>query len=355
MDSASRPGISYPTYQQRHEGKRDDFIASIKSVGAPSALSALDSLDAAMWLLSLGKLSQSLFLLCQAIEVGLKAVLEEIDPLLTQDQIEWALAKTLVRDKIERHRLGRAITKYVDDGAYDPRRTCGLLEAHSRVSEMIELSPGKKRIEDLNKLRNQIAHHGGKSEQRPDYLDAVLNVAVPFLDHFYEKGYGLALADFLYQDVRRELEIARTYLNQAKKGAGGDVAWALVTFSAALHHAVVLGVGAQLFDHEGWAIDVGDKWFEVVEGHFRAAENKGWDVIGRGAFMRCVICGEECVVGIGDRQPNAAVEVYEAEALDCPSCGLFIDPSHSELARIHYGPITEERVGPQAWQREIPR
>src|SRR6478672_5957031 len=87
--------ISYPRYQDKHFGKRKDFIDKICQQTNRSALSALDSLEASLWLMSGGRTSQALSLFHHTVEIAFKGLLEEIDVLLTIDKLNYDLAKAV--------------------------------------------------------------------------------------------------------------------------------------------------------------------------------------------------------------------------------------------------------------------
>lgn len=164
---------NYPRYETLHYGKREDFRAAIAMTGSPSATSALEAVDASLWVLGGGMIAQALFLAHHAVEIALKGLLEEISVLLTLDRLEYDLAKGLARERLAAHRLGRLITKFADPEHYDPDRTCGLVDAYSRVREMVSVATTRGAIESLNKLRNEIVHHGGVPANDFAYLDTI--------------------------------------------------------------------------------------------------------------------------------------------------------------------------------------
>jgi hypothetical protein len=349
--------LDYPTYETPHYGKQEDFKKGIRKCESPSALSALESLEASLWLLSGNMASQALFLLHHTIEVAFKGLLEEIDVLLTLDSLEYDLAKGLVWERVRGHRLGKVITKHADPENYDPTRTCRFEEAYRRVNEMITFnSVSNGQVKKLNKMRNAIVHYGGRDQDAFDYLDSILNIALPWLREFYEKGYGLSLDDLVFRPVARELDVARQYINLAKTDTGLPRAEIMHPFQCQFHLNLIVGTGHLLFDPKGWQRDLDDWKGELYTAHRERADEKGWETIGEGAHMPCVICGEDgCIVAISDAFYHGGVETYCAVALDCPSCDLYIDKSYKELARLHYGPITKERLGAAAWETEVPR
>jgi len=45
----------------------------------------------------------------------------------------------------------------------------------------------------LNRERNEIMHYGGNAERQFEYVDVILNTALPILKEFYSKAYALDL------------------------------------------------------------------------------------------------------------------------------------------------------------------
>jgi len=76
-------------------------------------------------------------------------------------------------------------------------------------------------------------------------------------------------------------------------------------------------------------------------------------VIGEKQQADCVVCGKPCIIAVGEPYEFHGQRAYDPVALYCPTCGLHWEPEHKELVRLHYGPITKERFGEEAWQQEI--
>jgi len=347
----------YPRHETPNYGKKEEFLAAIVATRSPSAQSALQALDATLWVLAGGMVSQALFLVHHAVEIALKGLLEEISVLLTLDRLDYDLAKGLARQRVSAHRLGHAITRFADPDQYDPDRTCGLMDAFSRVKEMIPFGTTRGAVESLNKLRNEVVHHGGVPKDNFAYLDAILNVALPLLGELYSRGYNLHLRDWILAPLARELEVARQYVGLAKVNQALPRTMILHTFQRRYFADAVVGVGNLLFTASGEQRDV-DEWMEDVNRAARTqAESKGWDIIGETADTDCIICGAtRCIVAITPPpRLESGREVYDPIALHCPACDLLLEPTHRELARLHYGPISEDRLGPEAWAKEVPR
>jgi hypothetical protein len=183
-----------------------------------------------------------------------------------------------------------------------------------------------------------------------------LNTALPTLEEFYRKAYDLNLSDMLFYPLARELSIVRRYIGVAKEDTALPRIGILITFRWQYFRDAIVGSGNLLYDPDGWLRDIDEWQYELNSVARTPAEQRGWDIIGEGADTRCIICGESrCIVAISEPNECEGEEVYYAEALHCPSCGLYIDRSHGMLAKLHDGPITRERIGPEAWENEIPR
>jgi hypothetical protein len=348
---------NYPEYESPHYGKRQEFLKNLQKYGGSSALSSLDSLEAALWLLSVNKESQALFLLHHTLEVAFKSLLEEINVLLVLDSLDYELAKGLAWEKMRNHRLGNVITKHADVESYAPNRTCGFDEAYRRIKEMITFdSISRHQVGEFNKMRNRIVHYGGSDQDSFDYVDAILNVALPWLQEFFEKGYSLSLDDFIFRPVAREILVARQYANLCKTDVSLPRTGITQTFQKKFHNYLVIGSANILFDADGWLRNTDDWKYELYSANRRKLERIGWDLLGEGADTDCIICGESgCLVAVSERHYQDAEEVFYADAIHCPSCGLHIDKDQKALARLHYGPITKERLGDKAWEDDVPR
>jgi len=330
-------------------------VKRVTDLGSPTAKSALDSLNAALWLLSVGSYSQALFLFHHTIEVALKGLLDEVHVLLSARDFKYELAKWVLKERLQAHRLGRRLDPLGPD-SYDPDRTCTFEEAWKRVGELLTLQHvDSARLRQLNKLRNEIAHHGGEDERGLEYLDAILRTALPTLREFYRQAYdGLDLDDYLFAPVARELRVAAEYLSLAKDGLAPRTK-ILDTFGRRFHADLIIGRANLLFDAEGSERDLWEWQHELVKACRNEAEKKWGDVLDESAALDCVICNEGGIIVAVSGEPLMAGDekYYDVVALHCPPCGLFLPPSHKDLARLHYGPITERRVGSEVWKRSI--
>jgi hypothetical protein len=75
------------------DGRREQLWRQIQSQNTPTALSALDALDAAFLLLSFGRLAQAVFLFHHSAELAMKGLLESVHIVLTADRPDYELLK----------------------------------------------------------------------------------------------------------------------------------------------------------------------------------------------------------------------------------------------------------------------
>ena len=85
--------------------------------------------------------------------------------------------------------------------------------------------------------------------------------------------------------------------------------------------------------------------------------NERGHLLGEG-LLNCRICGEMgIIVGIEDEEEYVldGKRAVDPCSLLCASCGLNLPREYKVLAKLHFGPITDEMVGDEAWEKEIPR
>lgn len=349
--------MNYPVYQERHYGKKAEFLAKVREFGTPGAIGALETLDAALLLLAWGRQApQALVLFHQTIELAMKAFLEEIHVLLVLQEINFDLAKALAKDRLQKHRLGSKLENFIDPENYDPQKTCLFDDAYRRVSQLITFeSLDEKKAKRINKCRNAIAHYGGKEGEKANYLDLILNVAVPWLDEFYRKAYEVELADYVFAPHLRELVVAGEYMRLSKADTTLPLSHVLKPYAHRFLEGFVIGESNLLFDNEGDMRDVSEWEQENFKARLEQMDSQ-WSkhgVIGEKQGIPCVICGKPCVVAIGERLEIEGEPAYVPVAISCPGCGLHLEPAQKELVRLHYGPITRERFGEKIWCEEI--
>jgi hypothetical protein len=173
-------------------GRREHLWRQIQCQNAPTALSALDALDAAFLLFSFGQLAQAvfLFLFHHSIELAMKGFLESLHIILTADRLDYELLKWIARERIQKHPLAHSIQFRDDPSSSDPKKTCNFEETLRRVDEILVLPKELTGVLiELNNLRNKIVHFGDKDLDELDCATAILKQAWPFLKHFYARAY----------------------------------------------------------------------------------------------------------------------------------------------------------------------
>lgn len=346
--------MNFPRHEDLNYGLQAEFLKKVREFGTAGAGAALETLDAAMLLLAWGKVPQALVMLHQTIEVALKALLEEVHVLLVLQEMNFELAKGLAKDHLQKHRLGRRITNFIDPETFDPQRTCQFMDAYRRASQLIEFkSVDVKTVDRINKLRNAIAHYGGKPEESFNYLDVILNGALPWLTEFYREAYGGELSHYLFGPCYRELVVAGEYLGRCKQSQDLPRGRILSPFAHRFLLESIVGSGRLLFDSEGSMRDTSEWKMENLEADFQHYEMK-WSefrVVGEVGQLDCVICGQSCIVALEEPRKVDGETIYHPVAIHCPNCGLHLDPDYSELVQLHYGSITRERCGESNWEQ----
>ncbi len=340
-----------------------EFHAAIRKTDSPSAMGAVELLKAAFWVMSYPMPAQALMLFHQALEVACKGLLEEIHVLLAADKVEYELSKWAVKERLAAHRLGRKLKTDIDPDDFPLSRTCSFQEAWSRVREMSSLRTFEAAgLPEMTKLRNEITHFGAKQGKEFEYSQAILKTALPALEQFYSECYdGLSFKALLGEDLMRELRVAQEYLAAIGKDKNLPKGRLLHTFTCKYQESLVIGVAHLLFDDCGEMLDLGwgrhdvnRKIYSKLDSH----PNERGHLLGESLYLSCKICSNiGIIVGIDDE------EEYELDgkravdpcSLFCPSCGLNLPRDYKVLANLHFGPITEEMIGDEAWRKEIPR
>jgi hypothetical protein len=337
------------------------FEEAIRKTESPSAMGAVELLKSAFWVLSYPMPAQALMLFHQAIEVACKGLLQEVHVLLSAERLEYKLSKYVVRDRLAAHRLGRNVTTDFDIDGFDPARTCSFEDAWKRVREMVPAlrSFTEVGLDRLTKLRNGITHRGAEQEKEFEYSGAILNVALPALDEFYKEAYdGLSLQDLIGQNLLRELHVAQSYLAMIETDETLPRERLLHTFRCEYQKDLIIGTANLLFDEDGVMLDLSDYRYNVnrkLYAEFDRRSQERGSLVGEGLFLFCKICGEiGIIVGIEDQAHIIdGKKAVDPCSLFCSSCGLNLPKTYSALAKLHYGPITEEAVGADEWKREI--
>jgi hypothetical protein len=146
----------------------------IQALNSTPLLSAVDSVEASLWLIAGGRIAQAVVLLDNAIEVALKSELERIHKILIADSKalgDFQILKSLLREAFQSHAAGSKL----EIPEFDIERTIYFADAFDRVAELYpelkekwrdRLIPTRGRnCKSLHDLRNDIVHSGGKSDQ----------------------------------------------------------------------------------------------------------------------------------------------------------------------------------------------
>jgi hypothetical protein len=339
------------------------FHTEIRKLNSPSAMGAVELLRSAFWVLSYPMPAQALMLFHQALEVACKGLLQEVHLLLAADKADYDLSKWAVRGRLAAHRLGRNMHVEFDIDEYDPSRTCSFDDAWKRVREM---SPSLRSFKDaglgrLTALRNQITHLGAEENREFEYSQAILKIAIPAIEEFYEKCYdGLSLTTLIGEVLLRELRVAQQYLLAIDEDESLPTGRLLETFICKYQEPLVFGVAHLLFDEVGNMLDLSWDRSEVnrkIYSRLDSQYDKRGSLLGESLFLSCKICDNAgIIVGIEDEEYTIdGRNAVDPCSLFCPSCGLNLDKSYKLLAKLHFGPITEEMIGAEAWKNEIPR
>lgn len=330
-------------------GRREHLWQQIQAQNAPTALSALDALDAAFLLCSFGSLPQAVFLFHHSVELAMKGLLESVDIILTADRPDFELLKWIARERIEKHPMARVLQVQDYTIGYDPKKTCNFEEAIKRVDGILRLDKATKQsLNDLNALRNRIVHFGDKDISDVECTVAILKTAWPFLKYLYEQSWSTDISMILRtEEEARELDTTSEYLDVVISASKAPYGKLWHTFSCAFNYNLVVGSGHRLFDERGWAIDITERRWDIYE---RAHGSMGWGEVFEPYKLSCRICHSEELIVLLDQgilyDPKCG---FFAEALACMECSLRLDPTYKVLARLHYGEITKERVGEAVW------
>lgn len=344
-----------------------DFEQYLREQKSPSALGAVELLRAAFWALVYPMPAPALMLFHQALEVACKGLLQEVHILLAADRVDYKVSKFVVRDKLSTHRLGKILTTTFTLEDYDLGRSCTFPEAWDRVGEMVPLLPKFREagLERLTKLRNGITHSGAESEREHEYLDAILTLCLPAIENFYDKAYdGLTVDTVLGPNRMREIRVSQAYLAEIRKTPTLPRKELLHTYR--LRSFVLLAElgdpGLFMTDDHGDALPgfEFDHSGVAAQRRYVAQHPEQWGrVLNENLLLECLICGYECpFVGV-DSDPYIlnGVRAIDPCAILCPRCRLKITKEYRVLAKLHFGPITEDRIdrGKAAWAEYIER
>jgi hypothetical protein len=327
-------------------GERLRFIDTIKARPSLMYRSARESIDAGISLLANGQVSQAFLSLFQAAEVSLKGLLDEIQQIGTRT---WAAQNPVLFRRraanglpFEEFRIKEVVTEKTFIAAF--REASAFVNFSSEVESGITL---------INNTRRLLIHQGGVEKQEPTYLHQILHILIPLLDEFYTNLAELPICNLIFGNVARELVVAARFLRLRKND---PTCWryALRPMIAAYFSRFEIAQGAPFdFDPSGrgqdsrWRLNC--DWADQVK-----RELKGDLITQEELATPCYICGEQCCVSTnGEIKKNGEIPYFEIHELVCPYCHLTIPSEYSDLAGIHYGPISEERMGSESWRERL--
>lgn len=332
-------------------GLRAQSMAAIRKDRSPMLASAVETLEAAIWLMAGGSYAQAVSLLHTSIELSLKAELDRVHRALIADKrsLDYSDLKSILKEEFAAHPRGRALTI----PAFDIDKTITFLEAVERVGdlypEIIRRWYGGSRkestpLKDFHDLRNDIVHSGGRGSARIGEIEAILLVALPFLKTFLEAVLpeDVALEALVMPRVNRELKVAQKVAEHFRQKSPDVPIPSHVL--ACLSHLVVFNRTyiAEFLDRDGYVEDDGDRDFRLGEQAKREFENdeRHHDFTGT-----CHICDNYSLfVSLELDEERSPPQVF-VQALSCFKCGLLIEGDSPEaLANVHFGPVDEHAI-----------
>lgn len=308
---------------------------------------AMDSIDAAVPLLSLGFTSQSYLLLFQALEVSLKGVLEEMK------------SKGLAAWMAENPKAARKLANNSREEVLTNIQEMNFLSAFRAASPVVGFSDAfRDQATILNGVRNQIIHRGEDIERRPYYLKLILSCLLPMLDELYGYVLNVSLCSFFDRTLAREILVAARY----QRLANDDTRTydnCISHISCAYFSTHPFGeTGMPSHDGDGSPIDYEDSGYvsQLRSNIYHSlkyeclTESPGPMFGSQGLTTDCIICSKDCYVTTAwDRVQGHDDVRFEIKEVKCPHCRLSIDDPL--LAKIHYGDIREELFSEDEWSQ----
>lgn len=322
-------------------------IALLREHRPPMLASAIDTFNAAMWVVAGGRLPQAVSLLHTSIELALKSELDRVHRALVAGlkNLDYDDLKRILRNEFASHPKGRDM----EIPPFDFDKTITFTDSVTRVGDLYKntVPRWKTRLVQLHELRNDIVHSGIRGEKSIGYVDAILCVAFPFLDSFLKDilPEGASLENLTTPRVYRELAIASNVADEKKKrkevldGDLLEVVASVVKFNGSHLQALV--------DNMGWIEDEGERDYELRQRVLRAFEQRGYRPdFDNGNFANdqsCRVCGESSLIVSLDVNELSDTPVVFVKAVVCYKCGLFLEGSTpASLVNVHFGAIPED-------------
>lgn len=327
----------------------------IKLLNSRLLISAVSVIEAAYWLIGGNRFAQALVMLDTAIELVLKGELERIHRILIADtkNLDFQTLKSLLKEAFRQHPSGKDVLI----NEFDIERTIYFDMAFDRVAELYpiikehwrpRLLPTKGGNENaLHALRNDIVHYGGNVDQEGQYVAAIVEVALPFLEQILalitqHQESPVSLRHLLMEWIYRQVDVAQAVLKELRENGLPPATYAIEPLA---HHIV--------WSHTQWpspqddqtSIQLSDEWYDFAK---RQVLPKGWDS-DLTVEVKCPICGsmapDQSYVPakvLLDDEPLGE-KLLVPEGFVCYVCGFLIDPAERYLAK-HFaqGIIPEE-------------
>ena len=298
-------------------------------------VNCLDLIDASLWLIAGGRDSQALVSLHNSIEIAFKAELERIHRVLIADnrRLDYNALKSLLKDAFHAHPRGQKMI--IPDFNMD--RTISFSDAMDRVKELYpSVEKWKKKLANIQSLRNDIVHYGSSQKADRDYVEAIATEAFPFLEAFLREASDIDIKKVLTPKIYRELEVARNVCDRLKRE--NQLIGEYVLKSVRL---------AMLYTYVEWPklSDLADAETGENEFHMANAARKGIEKEWSDSYIEtgCKICDSlNLFVKVGPlTHPRRSLLVLAAK---CPHCGLDIEEQDRYLAEYHIGELTNSEV-----------
>ena len=192
-------------------------------------VSAIEMIESAYWLLAGDHFEHALVMFDNAIEQVLKGELERIHPILVVDSrnlADFEVLKNALKDSFQQHPAGTQMP--IEE--FDFERTIYFETAFDRINEVYPtmrswrgrlLSSRNGSPDALHALRNSIVHFNGNERQRGQYVAAIIEVALPFLEEIFgivsqHEPMPVSLPHLLKEWIYREVEVARAVLREMR-------------------------------------------------------------------------------------------------------------------------------------------
>jgi hypothetical protein len=301
----------------------------------PMVVSAVESLEAAVWLLGGYLVPQSLAMFHNAVELLFKAELARIHLAMIADprQLKFEDLKALFRDQVRSHPRGSAM----QIPEFSIERTITFSDAMKRVKEFYPATVSKweAKLVGLNDLRNDVTHYGGDTEAVGRYLLGILLTAVPFCREFMKEAYGTDIDNVLFESVNREVQVAANTVEELQRDGSALGTYVLNTVSVLLRYR--WGLAPEFVDDRGAIRDEDERDFELAQQAKKEFEKAGSDV---DAEETCKICGAYPAF-VCFEVHNRRAKTVRATAIKCFKCGLDVGAEDKHLAHFHHGPVEQ--------------